>query len=60
MIGIVVDAELQIEARRRDLLALVRPEMDDRGERPAHVDAGGVISKAIVEDQSDAEDAHRN
>jgi hypothetical protein len=59
--GVVVDAEIEVEAGIRDRVRLLRREVDDldqSGQRPADVDAGGVRPETIVEDQPDAVDAH--
>jgi hypothetical protein len=61
MVGIVIDAKVQVEPRRRNLVALIGLEVHDLDkpfQRPAHVNAGGVRSDTIVEGQGDTVYSH--
>jgi hypothetical protein len=63
MIGIIVDAEVQIEARRWDLVPPIGPKMRDLSEpreRPVNVDAGRVSPASVVDYQGNAVNSHRS
>ena len=57
VIGIVVDAEIQVEAGAGDQVALARLKMNhisQPGERSADIGPGGIRPKPVVEDQCNA------
>lgn len=61
LLGVVIDAEIQIEPGPREGIGLVGPEMDDvdePGRRPADMAAGDVGRKLVIEDHGDAADGH--
>ena len=61
VVGVVVDAQVQVEPAGRDLVPLIALKMDDideLGQRATAVDTGRIGPEAIIEDQGDAVDAH--
>jgi hypothetical protein len=61
VLGVVVDAEVQIEAIDWDGLGLVGLKMDDLdqpGQCPADVDARRIGPEPVIKDQGDSADGH--
>jgi len=61
VVGVVVDAQVQVEPGARDLVPLLGMEVDDVdeiGECSPDVDTGRTGSEAVIEHQGDAVDTH--
>ena len=61
MVGVVVDAQVQVEPGGRDLIPLIGLKMgniDGVAQRPTAVDASRIGPEAVIEDQGGAVDRH--